>query len=161
MSSSPAADALKGFTPKPALDYAAKVGLQAGGFGLFISALQTAFGKHNHGAMGVVTRTGGTIGFFAAMGATFAFTEATVRNSREEDDAWNGAAGGCAAGFLAGLRAKSLPASFAGCIALGATMGVYDYSGQLAGVQESRDEKRARFFKKPPKPIFEAEPASE
>ena len=40
----------------------------------------------------------------AAMGATFAFTEATIRNERRKDDAWNGAAGACAAGFLAGLR---------------------------------------------------------
>jgi len=38
------------------------------------------------------------------MGGTFAATEATVRNIREKDDALNGAAGGCAAGFLIGLR---------------------------------------------------------
>lgn len=40
----------------------------------------------------------------AAMGATFAFTEAAVANTREKDDALNGAAGACAAGFLAGIR---------------------------------------------------------
>jgi hypothetical protein len=38
------------------------------------------------------------------MGATFALTEAVVANQREKDDALNGVAGGCAAGFLAGLR---------------------------------------------------------
>lgn len=38
------------------------------------------------------------------MGGTFAFTEAFVSNQRQQDDAWNGAAGACAAGFLAGLR---------------------------------------------------------
>lgn len=38
------------------------------------------------------------------MGAAFAFTEATVANQREKDDAINGLVGGCAAGFLAGLR---------------------------------------------------------
>lgn len=38
------------------------------------------------------------------MGATFALTEAVVANKREKDDALNGAAGACAAGFLAGIR---------------------------------------------------------
>lgn len=40
------------------------------------------------------------------MGASFAFTEAAVANTRETDDSLNGAAGGCAAGLLAGLRGK-------------------------------------------------------
>lgn len=43
----------------------------------------------------------------AAMGATFSFTEAVVANERQKDDALNGAAGGCAAGFLAGIKSKS------------------------------------------------------
>lgn len=38
------------------------------------------------------------------MGATFAFTESAVANHRQKDDALNGVAGGCAAGFLAGIR---------------------------------------------------------
>lgn len=55
------------------------------------------------------------------MGFTFAFTEAQVANMREvrksksaqyrslteqTDDALNGAAGGCAAGFIAGIRGE-------------------------------------------------------
>lgn len=42
--------------------------------------------------------------YLAAMGATFALTESVVANTREKDDALNGVAGGCAAGFLAGIR---------------------------------------------------------
>jgi len=38
------------------------------------------------------------------MGATFAATESIVANQREKQDALNGVAGGCAAGFLAGIR---------------------------------------------------------
>ena len=38
------------------------------------------------------------------MGATFAYTETIVANSRQTNDPLNGAAGGCAAGFLAGIR---------------------------------------------------------
>lgn len=51
----------------------------------------------------------------AAMGASFAFTEAYVANLREKNDAVNGAAGGCAAGFLAGVRCM---APFPRCVAL-------------------------------------------
>lgn len=40
------------------------------------------------------------------MGATFALTESVVANQRHTDDAVNGAAGACAAGFLAGLRGE-------------------------------------------------------
>lgn len=38
------------------------------------------------------------------MGATFAATESIVANTRHKNDPINGAVGGCAAGFLAGLR---------------------------------------------------------
>jgi Tim17/Tim22/Tim23/Pmp24 family len=40
----------------------------------------------------------------AAMGATFALTETVVANQRQKNDPLNGVAGGCAAGFLAGIR---------------------------------------------------------
>jgi hypothetical protein len=42
--------------------------------------------------------------YIAAMGGIFAATEAFVANQREVDDTLNGVAGGCAAGFLAGIR---------------------------------------------------------
>ena len=58
------ADVSQGFDPKPALPYATNVALRAAGVGFFVSALQNALGNHPKGAMGVVTRTGGTIGFF-------------------------------------------------------------------------------------------------
>jgi hypothetical protein len=45
----------------------------------------------------------------AAMGATFALTEGVVANHRQTDDAINGMAGGCAAGFLAGVRGVFFP----------------------------------------------------
>jgi hypothetical protein len=58
----------KGFEPKPTLEYASKVTMQAGGVGLFVSALQNALGKHSYGAMGVLTRTGGTVAFSGVSG---------------------------------------------------------------------------------------------
>ena len=55
------------YEARPTIQYAARVGLQAGIVGTIVSTLQNALGKHNHGAMGVFTRTGGTIGLFGAL----------------------------------------------------------------------------------------------
>jgi hypothetical protein len=52
------------YEPKPSLQNAAKVGLQAGVVGTFVSAIQNALGTHSHGAAGFLTRSGGTIGVF-------------------------------------------------------------------------------------------------
>ena len=107
------------------------------------------------------------------MGATFAATESIVANQREKQDALNGVAGGCAAGFLAGLRgtqpphplvrfvlifsaARSLPIAVASCAVIGTAVGTFDTAGQsLRGDQEalSYEERRRRFFKQnPPSP---------
>jgi len=59
------------YEPKPTLKYTSQVALQAGTLGLIVSTVQNALGKHSHGAMGVVTRTGGTIGFFGAPSMPF------------------------------------------------------------------------------------------
>ncbi|KAM5531689.1 hypothetical protein V8D89_010158 [Ganoderma adspersum] len=151
---------LAAYDPKPSLQYASAVGLQAAGIGALVSAIQNALGSHSSGAAGVFTRTGGTIGFFAAMGATFALTESVVANQRQVDDSLNGAAGGCAAGFLAGIRARSLPVALASCAVLGTAIGTLDYTGKtLAPVaSESIEERRKRFFKQPrPSPAQDAE----
>ena len=199
------------YVPKATVKYATFAGLQGGAFGTLVATIQTALGKHNKGATGVFTRYSGTIGFFgecpsssntrscekvfmerldifvwvcgiAAMGFTFAATEAIVANTREKDDPLNGVAGGCAAGFLAGLRGtfdhlvhhtviqrinikfvwtvRSIPVAFASCAFLGTAVGVYDRTGRIAGEKrdrespESWEERRKRFFKqKPPTEI--------
>ncbi|EJF66781.1 hypothetical protein BD309DRAFT_918566 [Dichomitus squalens] len=150
------------YDPKPSLQYASAVGLQAAGIGALVSAVQNALGTHSSGAAGFFTRTGGTIGFFAAMGATFALTESVVANQREVDDSLNGAAGGCAAGFLAGIRARSLPIALASCAVLGTAIGTLDYTGRNFAPRdvESIEERRKRFFKQPrptPSPASDAE----
>ncbi|KDQ63384.1 hypothetical protein JAAARDRAFT_202839 [Jaapia argillacea MUCL 33604] len=156
---------LSPYDPKPSLRYAASVGGQTALIGAFVSTIQNALGSHNRGAMGFLTRTGGTIGVFAAMGFTFAFTEAAVANQRQKDDPINGVAGGCAAGFLAGIRAKSLPVAVASCAVIGGAMGAYDYAGKaLVGdrsAAQSKEERRKRFFKQPKSPAAEAEEPSE
>jgi hypothetical protein len=49
---------------KPTLPNATRVGLQAAAVGTFVSTVQNALSNHSRGAMGFLTRTGGTIGFF-------------------------------------------------------------------------------------------------
>jgi hypothetical protein len=58
------ADKIPIYEPKAPVENASKVALKAGAVGFFVSSLQNALQKHNYGAMGVLTRTGGTIGFF-------------------------------------------------------------------------------------------------
>ena len=115
------------FHPTPALQLAGKGALGGGSVGLLVSTVRNALEQHNKGAMGVITRTGGTIGLFsgfiyiyirifrfnlinkcvAAVGATFAFTESAVSNVRNDNDAISSAAGGCASGSLIGVRCES------------------------------------------------------
>jgi hypothetical protein len=55
------------YDPKPSFRYATAVGIQAAGVGLVVSTIQNALGTHSHGAAGIFTRTGGTIGFFGTL----------------------------------------------------------------------------------------------
>ncbi|RSH92199.1 hypothetical protein EHS25_008614 [Saitozyma podzolica] len=149
------------FHAHSALNAASKVTLQSAGVGLLVSAVQNALEKHDKGAMGIVTRTGGTIAFFAAMGFSFSYTQAAVANLRATDDALNSAAGGCAAGFIAGVRARSLPMAFGACAAMGTMIGTFSAAGnaltgtdRLSIPRPEREERRKAFFKQP-KPVVD------
>ncbi|KAI9283379.1 hypothetical protein BY458DRAFT_496353 [Sporodiniella umbellata] len=124
----------------------------AGGIGLVVSAMQNTIQKHHAGARGVITRTGGTIAFFAAMGGIFTLGECVAKDIRKEDDAINAGIGGCAAGFLAGIKTHSFGKMLLGCAAIGGTMYTYEASGQLKGqfANKTREEKKEyerAFFK--------------
>lgn len=54
------------YETKDILPLASRAGLQAAGVGTFVSTVQNALNSHSRGAMGFLTRTGGTIGFFGA-----------------------------------------------------------------------------------------------
>ncbi|KAL9940780.1 hypothetical protein V8E36_000268 [Tilletia maclaganii] len=110
--------------------------LQAAAAGVLFSSVQNALQKHNAGALGIFTRTGSTIGIFTAMGGAFAFTEPTVANIREKEDPLNAAAGGCAAGLIMGVSARSPQTMIFGCLGLGALMGTFQATGRsLIGSQ--------------------------
>lgn len=52
------------YESKPSLELAGYAAAKGAGAGLLVSAVQNALGTHSRGAMGVITRTGGTVGLF-------------------------------------------------------------------------------------------------
>ncbi|KAJ2709105.1 hypothetical protein H4R19_004415 [Coemansia spiralis] len=126
--------------------------LGGAGVGLFVSAFQTAYAPRAGGtALDVFGKYGGTIGFMAAMGGVFAGVDAAAAQIRGKDDYLNSAAAGCAAGIVAGMRKRSIPAAVGSCAFIAATMGTYDYSGGFEGKMHGmsrteREEYRAGLF---------------
>ncbi|KAJ6621685.1 hypothetical protein B0H10DRAFT_1789498 [Mycena sp. CBHHK59/15] len=135
------------YHPKPAIQNALTVGGQSALAGAFVAALRNALAGRN---VGFLT----PIGAFTAVGATFALTESVVANQRQADDPLNGASGACAAGFLLGLRARSLPMAVGTCAIMGGMLGMYDYTGGLKAEESSKPPGAKSFFK--PTAIVEA-----
>lgn len=104
------------------------------------------------------------------MGGIFSYTDSTVANFRQKDDAINGAIGGCAAGVVLGAAARSVPMMFGGCASLAALIGTFDAAGKslqgtyarpsandfshdhdaapgAMGWREAREARRQSFFK--------------
>ncbi|KAL8290176.1 hypothetical protein RQP46_003115 [Phenoliferia psychrophenolica] len=143
------------YSPTSAISPAFNVGLTSAGVGLFVSAIKNSLETHNKGAMGVFTRTGWIVGYFATAGFVFSYVDHTVANIRESStDGVAGAAGGCAAGFVSGIRTGSIPKAMGMCAFLGAAIGTYDLAGGQLGWEKgskNRDERekdRLEFFKK-------------
>jgi hypothetical protein len=59
--------------------------------------------------------------------------------------------------FTVALLERSLPLAVGTCAMLGVVIGGFDYTGQLMGDPTSKEEKRKRFFKTPPKPLIDVE----
>ncbi|KAI5477333.1 mitochondrial inner membrane translocase complex, subunit Tim17/22 [Pseudohyphozyma bogoriensis] len=125
------------------------------GVGLFASTIKNSLESHSKGALGVITRTGWMAGYFAAAGAAFAGVQGFVADSRgTRDDGVASAFGGCAAGFVLGIRSGKLPTAFGLCAVLGAVEGTFDLAGGGLGAEgpvkerKEREEDRVNFFKK-------------
>ncbi|KAL8804518.1 MAG: hypothetical protein Q9182_002526 [Xanthomendoza sp. 2 TL-2023] len=118
------------FQPKDAINASAQATMIVGTAGVFLSAVQNTLTRQpNVTAWGVITRTGGTIGLFAAVGGTYEFARTVAANLREKDDAWNPAIGGFFSGGIVGLRFRSFPAVLGFGAVLATIQGVFDYTG--------------------------------
>lgn len=66
------------------------------------------------------------------MGFTFSFTQSATANIRQTNDSLNAAAGGCAAGLLAGARARSFPIAIASCATIGTLLATFEAAGNVS-----------------------------
>ncbi|KAJ6014573.1 hypothetical protein N7540_009164 [Penicillium herquei] len=129
------------YHPKDAISAATKTTLLTGTVGLMASAVQNTLARRNVGALGVLTRSGGTIGIFAAMGGTYEFVRTASANLREVEDTYNTALGAFFSGSLLGFRARSFPAVLGYGVALSTAMVAFEYTGgSLFGYQKDRSE---------------------
>ncbi|KAJ5732616.1 hypothetical protein N7493_004097 [Penicillium malachiteum] len=129
------------YHPKDAISAATKTTLLTGTVGLMGSAVQNTLARRNVGALGVLTRSGGTIGIFAAMGGTYEFVRTASANLREVEDTYNTALGAFFSGSLLGFRARSFPAVLGYGVALSTAMVAFEYTGgSLFGYKKEHTE---------------------
>lgn len=117
------------YEPKDALRDSLRGIAVVGGAGALLSAVKNSLAKQNVGAMGFITRTGGTIALFAGMGGTYMFAKSASANLREKDDSYNSVIGGALAGAVMGTRFRTMPAVLGYSAALGVIMGGFEYTG--------------------------------
>ncbi|KAG0143544.1 hypothetical protein CROQUDRAFT_661069 [Cronartium quercuum f. sp. fusiforme G11] len=136
----------KPYDHQSALTAAAKAGAYTGLAGTILGAI-------HHG---VISPTEGYKGYFAnvtkfgamaaAVGFTYGGVATTVAGLRNEDDPWNAASGGCAAGFLLGVRAGQLPMALGNCALWGTAAAGFNYAGATllpAHISKSKAEQQA------------------
>ncbi|KAF8541937.1 NADH-ubiquinone oxidoreductase 213 kDa subunit [Trichophaea hybrida] len=125
----------KSFERRDAIGQGVKGTLIVSGVGAILSGVQNSLSKQNIGAFGVITRTGGTIAIFAAMGGSYMFVRNAAANLREKEDSWNPTIGGFVAGAILGTRFRTMPSVIGYGAGLALTLGVFDYTGgSLAGI---------------------------
>ncbi|GAB7344745.1 hypothetical protein MBLNU457_3215t1 [Dothideomycetes sp. NU457] len=117
------------YQPKDAIGATVKATMITTGAGLFVSTVQNTLKRQNVGAMGVFTRTGGTIAVFGAMGGAYEFARTASANLREKDDVWNPTIGGFFAGTMLGLRFRSAPAIVGYGAGLAVVLAAFNFTG--------------------------------
>ncbi|KAG8629759.1 hypothetical protein KVT40_001378 [Elsinoe batatas] len=117
------------YHPKDAIGSAVKATMITSGAGAFVSTIQNTLNRQNIGAMGFVTRTGGTIAVFGAMGGVYEFAKLASANLREKDDIWNPTIGGFFSGTMLGLRFRTLPAVFGYGTLSAVVLAAFNYTG--------------------------------
>ncbi|KAL3426219.1 Tim17/Tim22/Tim23 family protein [Phlyctema vagabunda] len=117
------------YHPKDAISAAINGSVVSGAAGAMVSAIQNTLTRRNVSAWGVVTRSGGTIAVFTAMGATYEFTKNASANLRQKDDSLNTAIGGFLAGSMLGLKVGRTPAVVGYGALCAVVLGAFDYTG--------------------------------
>lgn len=117
------------YQPQDAITEAIRVGSLVGAGGFLISAVQNTIQKENVGAMGVLTKFGGTTAIFVGVGTMYGFVSTASSNLREKDDMWSQVHGGAAGGALMGLRTRSMASALGSALLFGTVLGAVQYTG--------------------------------
>ncbi|KAI3393154.1 hypothetical protein diail_4679 [Diaporthe ilicicola] len=112
---------------------ALKAGMQGamitGAAGIFAAGIQNATRKQNFGALGVFTRSGGTIFTFTAVGGVYEFARNAAANLREKKDHYNAGIGGFFAGSILGVRSGRMPAILGYGAFTSILLAAFEYTG--------------------------------
>ncbi|EGF99473.1 uncharacterized protein MELLADRAFT_112678 [Melampsora larici-populina 98AG31] len=136
----------KPYDHKSALTAAAKAGTYTGLAGSIVSAIHHGVISPVEGYKGYFANVTKFTAMAAAVGFTYGGVSETVAGLRDENDPWNAAAGGCAAGFILGVRAGHLPMALGNCALWGTAAGGFNYAGATlipAHIRLSKAEQQA------------------
>ncbi|KAF2155380.1 hypothetical protein K461DRAFT_276594 [Myriangium duriaei CBS 260.36] len=136
----PHGDHDENYHPKDAVGGALRATMITAGAGAFVSTIQNTLTRQNRGAMGFLTKTGGTIAVFGAMGGAYEFAKLASANLREKDDIWNPTIGGFFSGTMLGLRFRTMPAVVGYGALTAVVLGAFNYTGgKMSGWDRDAD----------------------
>ncbi|OAL54918.1 hypothetical protein IQ07DRAFT_531466 [Pyrenochaeta sp. DS3sAY3a] len=121
------------FHPRDTLSNTATTTLQTTAAGALLAGVQNTLRKQNVGAMGIITRSGGTIALFAGVGAAYQFTLDATSNLRQTDDCYSEALAGFMAGAAMGVPRRSLPFMLGAGAITSTVLTAYRYTSGLSG----------------------------
>lgn len=132
----------------------------SGAAGAILAGAQNSLTKSNVGAWGVITKFGGTITLFTAVGSIFEFVTAASANLRERNDYLNPTIGGLVSGSLIGLKVGTTPAVFGYSAGVGLLMATFNFTGgRLTGHDKNPEldefERKQQMRKNRRRPIEE------
>ncbi|KAF1362435.1 hypothetical protein EJ07DRAFT_106916 [Lizonia empirigonia] len=127
------ADQQPTYHPQDALANTGNAMLQSTAIGAILAGVQNTLRKQNVGAMGIITKSGGTIALFAAAGGAYQFTLDATSNMQHKNDCWNEAYAGFAAGATVGIYQRSLPFMLGAGALFSVSMTAFRYTSGIRG----------------------------
>ncbi|KAF2868908.1 hypothetical protein BDV95DRAFT_577908 [Massariosphaeria phaeospora] len=124
---------LETYQPHDTLANAASSTLQTTLVGAIIAGVQNTLTKQNVGARGIITRSGGIIALYAAVGATYQITKDSASNLREKDDLYSEAMAGFAGGSVVGIARRSMPMTLGAGVGFAVVMSAFRYTNGISG----------------------------
>ncbi|KAF1970374.1 hypothetical protein BU23DRAFT_538077 [Bimuria novae-zelandiae CBS 107.79] len=134
------------YHPRDTLANTANTTLQLTTAGAIIAGVQNTMRKQNVGAMGIITRSGGTIALFASVGFLYQFTKDVTANLRQKDDTYGEAFAGFMGGTAVGVARGSMPMVLGAGAGFGVACATFKYTQGFRGynIKEDSEDEVAR-----------------